>query len=189
MTEEAIPRRWLVLGAGRAGKTRFAEELGRILGLPLIHLDQHYWHPGWIESPRDEWTRRVVELSAGEEWVMDGNYSRTLELRLAPAEAAVLLDAPTWQCIWGIYARTLLHRGRVRPDLAEGCEEQLPDRKFLWYVATYKRRSRPKVLRRVAAAPHVRLYHLESRRQARAFLEEMQAVVQPVRRERPTRPG
>jgi len=77
------------------------------------------------------------------------------------------------QCLWGVIKRGAWLRGRLRPDLAEGCEEQFPDLEFLRYVATYKWGSRPKVLRRVKAAPHVTLHHLLSRREARTFLEGM----------------
>ena len=167
----------MILGSSGAGKTRFAIELGRILRLPLIHLDRHYWHPGWTEPSRDDWSRKVVELSAPEEWVMDGNYSGTLDLRLVRAEAVALLDFPTWRCLQGIYARSIFRASRVRPDLAEGCEEKLPDPNFLRFVLTYKWRTRPKVLRRIAAAPAVHLDHLRSRRQARKFLDELEAGV------------
>jgi adenylate kinase family enzyme len=171
-SDPSVPthRRWLVLGAAGAGKTRFATELAEILGLPLIHLDSHYWRPGWVESPRQEWRAEVADLCSGEEWVIDGNYSNSLNVRLPRADVAVLLDIPTWQCVVGIVARGFRHRGRVRPDLAEGCEEHLPDLQFLWWVVSYKWRSRPRVLGRIREAQHVRLYRFRSRRRASAFL-------------------
>lgn len=147
-----------------------ARELGHTLELPVIHLDREYWRPGWTEPSSHEFERTVSELAQGDEWVMDGNYSRTLHLRLPRAEAAVLLDPPTGQCIWGVVERRVLRRWRDRPDLPEGCDDHFPDLQFLRYIATYKWRSRPKVLRSVRDAPHVRFYHLTSRRQARAFV-------------------
>lgn len=163
-------QRWLVLGAGGAGKTTFARELSRLLGLPLVHLDRHFWRPGWEEPTDEEWDRQIVELSRREAWIMDGNYSRTLAPRLERAQVAILLDPPTLQCLWGVIKRSMWLRERARPDLAKGCEERFPTPEFLRYVATYKWRSRPKVLRRVREAPHVTLHHLRSRREARAFL-------------------
>lgn len=165
------PQRWLVLGAAGAGKSTLALELSRILGLPIIHLDRHFWRPGWVQPSDEEWDGEVQALSGGEAWIMDGNYSRTLGPRLDRAQAAVLLDPPTFRCLWGVIKRGTWRRGRVRPDMAEGCEEQFPDLEFLRYVATYKWRSRPKVLRRVKEARHVKLHHLRSRGEARAFLQ------------------
>ena len=108
---------------------------------------------------------------------MDGNYGGSIDQRLPRAEAAVLLDPPVWQCLWGVLKRSIRHRGETRPDLAEGCEEHLPDWGFLRYVLTYKWRSRPKVLRKIAAEPHVKLYHLKSRRAARRFMNELRDAV------------
>jgi adenylate kinase family enzyme len=163
-----------VLGAGGAGKTTLAVALGRLLDLPVIHLDRHYWKAGWVAPTREEWHGTVRELSARDAWVMDGNYSSTLAARLERAHVAVLLDPSLWTCISGIYRRGLA-RGVDRPDLADGCEDRLPDREFLWYVTTYKYRSRPRVLRLIGAAGHVRLRHLRSRGQANDLLEEIRA--------------
>ena len=167
------PRRWLILGSGGAGKSTFARELGALLQLPTIYLDRCFWKPGWEQPSADEFDRTVRALVQGDAWVMDGNYSRTLHLRLPRAQAAVLLDPPTLQCIWGVTQRSLFRRWKSRPDLPEGCREQIPDLQFLRYVATYKWRSRPGVLTKVRAAPHVRFYHLKTRRKAAAFLADL----------------
>ena len=166
-----LPRRWLVMGGSGAGKSTFSREMAEILELPVIHLDQSYWKPGWVQPTREEWRERVAQLAAGEQWVIDGNYSSTLRLRLPRTEAVVLLDLPTWQCFYGIWSRALRQRAKTRPDMADGCDERWPDPQFMWWVISYKWRSRPKVLRMIAAAPHVRLHHLRSRRAARAFLD------------------
>jgi len=52
-------KRILIIGAGGAGKTTFARQLGEILGLAVVHLDALYWKPGWVEPPKDEWARTV----------------------------------------------------------------------------------------------------------------------------------
>ena len=89
-------RRVLVIGSGGAGKSRFAVALGRRLGLPVIHLDAHFWHAGWVETPAAEWReRRWRSWSAGEAWVMDGNYGGTMAQRLATCDTVIFLDLPT----------------------------------------------------------------------------------------------
>jgi len=171
-------RRWLIVGASGAGKSRLAREMGELLALPVIHLDRHFWSSGWVEPDRQQWARQVEELSSGDAWIMDGNYGGSIALRLPRAEVAVMLDPPVWQCLWGILRRSTIYRGESRPDMAEGCEERLPYWAFIRYVLTYKWRSRPRVLERVAAESHVRFYHLKSRRAARRFMSDLRDAVQ-----------
>jgi adenylate kinase family enzyme len=138
-------RRVLVIGSGGAGKSTFARRLGERAGLPVIHLDRHFWHPGWVETPKDEWRRRVEELCAGESWVMDGNYSGTLEVRLAACDTVIFLDLPRAVCLWRVLKRVLTYREGSRHDMAEGCHERV-DLKFLYWVWTYPKRRRARIL-------------------------------------------
>ena len=86
--------RVLVIGGPGAGKSTLAARLGATLGLPVVHLDAHFWRPGWREAPRDEWAARVAELAAAGRWVMDGHYRGTLALRARAADAVVVLAPP-----------------------------------------------------------------------------------------------
>lgn len=131
----------LVLGCPGAGKSTLARQIAEITGLPAIHLDRHYWLPGWREPDREEWEGVVAELLGRSRWVMDGNYGGTLPLRLAAADTAILLDFPTWRCLARILRRVIGSYGRTRPDMAPGCPERL-DIAFLVYVWRYRRRER-----------------------------------------------
>lgn len=68
-----------VVGSGGAGKSTFARELGRRTGIPVIHLDQHHWKPGWVAAAADE--RRAIQrdLLSGGAWIVDGNYGGTFD--------------------------------------------------------------------------------------------------------------
>ena len=74
-------RKILVIGSGGAGKSTFAKRLGTHLKIKVIHLDALYWKPGWVETPKAEWLKRVEELLKEGSWIMDGNYSGTLDAR------------------------------------------------------------------------------------------------------------
>ncbi|MBV8858809.1 MAG: DNA topology modulation protein [Acidobacteria bacterium] len=166
-------RRVLVIGSGGAGKSTFARRLAERLGLPVIHLDRVYWRAGWVEPPKDEWRRTVEELCAGDSWVMDGNYSGTLDVRLEACDAVIFLDLPRTVCTWRVIKRGLKYRGKSRPDMAEGCHEQV-NMEFLLWVWNYPRRSRPKVLARVGAlSESKRIYRLRSSAEAERFLAEV----------------
>lgn len=116
-----IGRRILVIGPAGSGKSTFAGALSTRTGLPVIHLDVHYWRPGWVRPPEDEWREQQRNLLKGDAWIADGNYLETLGLRLELAEDVVLLDTPWWVC-----ARRALLRGLRRPVAwmpPEGCDD------------------------------------------------------------------
>ena len=91
-------QRVIVIGSGGAGKSVFAARLAEGTGLPLIHLDALYWKPGWVAPAPDEWDETMRRLVAGERWIIDGNYSRTLEMRMAACDTAIFLDVP--RAVW-----------------------------------------------------------------------------------------
>jgi adenylate kinase family enzyme len=118
----AVGLRVVVTGLAGSGKSTFSKALAEKTGLPLIHLDLHFWQPGWVAPSDDLWRDEQRALVASDKWILDGNYHETLELRLERATTAVYLDTP-----WGICAWRALGRGvRKRPvdcELPEGCDE------------------------------------------------------------------
>lgn len=138
--------RILVIGSCGAGKTTLARAIAEERGLPVIHLDQHYWRPGWVAPSEAEWQAQVARLAAEPRWVMDGNYSGTLMGRIALADAIVYLDMPRWLCMLRVFRRTLFGLARRRADVAPGCPERF-DWKFILWVWNYPKRSRQKTLR------------------------------------------
>lgn len=149
---DGTERRILVIGSGGAGKSTLAARLAAATGLPLVHLDVHFWTPGWVPLPDDEWAATVDRLIAADRWIMDGNFSGTLRKRLDAADAVVFLDTPRWRCLARVFRRMARWYGRSRPDLAEGCPESF-DWGFLRWVWDFPRRSRPEVLAALEAAP------------------------------------
>src|SRR5688572_32010205 len=78
-----------------AGKSTFAQQLSAKTSLPVIHLDVHFWKPGWVEPSDTEWRDVQSTLLAGEEWIADGNYHETLDLRLERADTVVRSEEHT----------------------------------------------------------------------------------------------
>jgi adenylate kinase family enzyme len=161
--------RILVLGHCGAGKSTLAVQLGEMLDLPVIHLDQLSWRPGWQEEDRAVFADRLRAAAAGERWIIEGNYTSWLDLRLPRAQAAVWLDYPLWLCLWRIVRRVRAWRGRVRPDMAPGCPEKL-DWEFVRWAVTHHRTARRRVAGALAGAPHVKAVRLRSPGQTGSFL-------------------
>ena len=135
-----------MIGSGGAGKTTFAKELGARLNIEVIHLDSIYWNPGWVETPKAEWLKTVEGILKRDSWIMDGNYSGTLDVRLQACDTVVFLDISRLICVWRVFKRLLKYRKRSRPDMAEGCHERL-DVKFLAWIWGYHKRTKPKIMK------------------------------------------
>lgn len=147
-------KRVLIIGSSGSGKSTLARQLGATLELPVIHLDRHYWHPGWVGTPSDEWERIVGQMVQRDAWVMDGNYRGTLEVRLEAADSVVFLDLPPWICAMRALKRRIQYRNRPRPDIAEGCKEPLLDPQliqFIRHVLSYPNRAKPFVMKQLSA--------------------------------------
>ena len=165
-------KRILVIGSGGSGKTTFARRLGEILDTEVVHLDTEYWRPGWVETPKDVWRRKVEELVAGDAWNIDGNYSGTLGVRLAACDTVVFLDLARTVCVWRVLKRALVFRNATRPDVAEGCPEKV-NLAFLWWVWNYPSRTRPKVLQLLGENSQGKsVVRLRSRAEVEEFLSD-----------------
>jgi adenylate kinase family enzyme len=160
----------MVIGSGGAGKSTLARRLGALLHLPVIHLDELYWRPNWVETPKPEWTRQVESLVQEERWVIDGNYSGTMAIRLAACDTVVFLDLPRHVCLGRVIKRLLIYRRRNRPDMAAGCPEHL-NLTFLLWIWNFPKVTRPKIDARLAEfAAQKRVVRLTGLAEVEAFL-------------------
>lgn len=126
-------QRVLIIGPCGAGKSTLASELGRCLNLPVFHMDQLNWKPGWVESSKDEIRDKLAAITATERWLIDGTYGGTLGDRLPRADTVVYLDYPISLCVARLLRRIWTYQGRSRPDMTEGCPERF-DLAFLFYL-------------------------------------------------------
>src|SRR5436853_1931293 len=138
-------RRVMVVGSSGAGKTSLARRLADQFSLPLVHLDFHYWRPGWQMPGTDEWRRQVTALAAASSWIMDGNYSSTYDVRMPRADTLIWPDFPRATCVRRVLWRTLSGYGRVRADLPADRPERF-DAAFLRYVWDFRAKQRPRIV-------------------------------------------
>ena len=103
----------IVIGCPGSGKTTFAEKLQNFTGLPLYYLDAIWHKPDKTHIPREEFDERITEIFKTSEWIIDGNYGRTIEMRMKECDTVFLFDLPTEVCIQGATERI----GKDRYDL------------------------------------------------------------------------
>ena len=95
----------IVIGCPGSGKTTFAQRLSQKVDLPLYYLDAIWHKPDKTHIPREEFDARMREILATDAWIIDGNYSRTIESRIAACDTVFLFDLPTEICLEGVVSR------------------------------------------------------------------------------------
>jgi adenylate kinase family enzyme len=168
-------KRVLVIGGPGSGKSTLARRLHAMTGLPLFHLDQLFWRPGWRKTPKAEWESTLRQLAAREEWIMDGCYDSSFHIRMPRADTVIWLDLPRRVAFPRVLRRIAMGFGRVRQDAAPGCPEWL-DWEFLRWAWTF-RRAHEAVYRQalVEYASHANVYIFSSSPPANRFLENLRS--------------
>jgi adenylate kinase family enzyme len=141
----------LILGCSGSGKSTFSKQLSKARELPLIHLDSLFWKSGWIASIDEEWNQTIAELVRKDQYIMDGNYSRTISIRMKEADTIFFFDFSRYLCVYRAIKRRIINHGKTRSDMAAGCKEKI-DLEFIKWIWNFKNRSRDKILRELEEA-------------------------------------
>lgn len=165
-------QRIMVIGCSGSGKSTFSRALADKTGLPLIHLDAHWWRKNWTNVTKEEfdaWQENAVREPS---WIIDGNYNRTLEMRLARADMVIDFRIPRRQCLTGVVKRYFKYKNKTRPDMGEGCNEQL-DLEFIQFIWNFNKREVPENDAKIEKYPNTEHIIFKNRREADAFLREI----------------
>ena len=167
-------KRVVVIGSPGAGKTTFARKLADILNLPLHHLD-YYYHDNRFHYPdhKPQWRAKVKELTSGSEWVIDGNYKSTFDIRFPRADTIIFLDYSKRVTLLRAIARRVVLHNRVREDMPANWREKLSPEllKFIW---NYNKVERPKVLKLLEELSKDKtIVIIRSPRKSASFLAEL----------------
>src|SRR5947209_14117981 len=101
-------QRIVVSGSTGAGKTTLARAIARRLDIPHVEMDALFWEADWTPAPDDVFFQRVRDATAGDAWVVDGNYTRARHLLWPRADIVIWLDFPLWVIFPRLLRRTAL---------------------------------------------------------------------------------
>lgn len=160
----------IVIGCPGSGKSVFSKELRKITGIPLVHLDMLYWNADGTTVPKEVFLERLMSAVSGDEWIIDGNYASTMEMRIDLCDTVFFLDYPTEVCLDGIEKR----RGKARDDLP--WVEQDVDSEFVEFVRFYNKKMRPRVFELLDKYQNKDIYVFQNREEGDAFLSSLRQL-------------
>ncbi|HEX8770100.1 MAG TPA: hypothetical protein VF711_04955 [Acidimicrobiales bacterium] len=172
-------RRVLIYGVTGSGKTVLAEKLSRVTSLPWHSVDDLTWERGWVEVGNVEQRRRISEICARSEWILDTAYGRWRDIPLSRAELIVALDYPRWVSLQRLLRRTAA-RCWDRTPICNGNTESLrtafgPDSIIGWHFRSFSRK-RSRIKQWLDQNEGPRVIRLTSPRQTDAWLARMALV-------------
>ncbi len=173
-------RRIMVMGVSSGvGKSTFAAKLGKYLNIPVHHLDSLFWRPNWVEAPLEEFQQSQEEIVGKEQWIIEGNYSNTYDLRIRHADTVIYLELPLKTCLYRVFKRFLLNIGKTRPDMGEGCPEKI-DYAFIKFICTTYKSRKKKMAARLDAfqksGPEKKIIVLKSKREIAHYLQTLEGL-------------
>lgn len=157
----------IVIGCPGGGKSTFARQLRDKTGLPLHYLDMIWHKPDKSNVTRAEFDKALGEIISGERWIIDGNYSRTLEVRMAACDTVILLDMPLVVCLAGAMKRI----GTKREELP-WIEDRF-DEEFKAHIEGFGDDELPKIYKLLEKYNDKRIVIFKSHDDISAFLEEL----------------
>ena len=156
----------IVIGCPGSGKSWFSKELHKITDIPLYHLDMMYWNADKTTVEKSIFRKRLADTLKKDEWIIDGNYGSTMELRMAACDTVFFLDYPLEVCLSGINER----RGKPRSDMP--WMETEYDAEFIEYIKSFNKSSRPEILELLKKYNDKNIFIFTSRKQTDLFLSE-----------------
>ena len=154
----------IVIGCPGSGKSTLSKELRNVTGLPLFHLDNIWWKPDKSHISREEFDQKLDEILRTDRWIIDGNYSRTYEVRFRACDTVIFLDYPVDVCMNGIKARI----GKNRTDIP--WTEQALDSELVKLVERYETDNRPVILSLLEKYSDVNRLVFKSRHEAAEWM-------------------
>ncbi len=168
-------QRILIIGNAGSGKTTFAKALAEKTQLPLIHLDKLFWCGEWEHLSRDEFDSVLQDELEKPEWIIDGNFGRTIPHRLKYCDTVFYFDLPTITCLWGSTVRVVKNYGKTRNDMGGNCPEYFDKQKISLYKAilSFNRTHRKKYRKLLEEQKDKNIVIFKSRKQASEFLRNL----------------
>ena len=167
----------MVIGSPGSGKSTFSRKLRDITNLPLYYLDMIKHKPDRTEISSEEFDKKLKGILVKEKWIIDGNYQRTLEVRLKECDTVFLFDLPIDVCLSGAESRI----GTKREDLPWIETEEELEKGFRQWIIGFPTQALPQIYQLLEKYNNKQIVIFKSREEADLYLT---MIKQDLRRER-----
>lgn len=161
-------KRIMIIGCSCSGKSYFARQLRDITGIPVYYMDRLYWRENWTHVSELELSKEVETIIEKDEWIIDGDYFKSIEQRMAKADIIYYLDMPIELCI----EQESRRRGSKREDLPEYLKEEY-DPEFINWIKDYETKRKPKTLELLNKYKNKEIYIFKSQEDKNNYLSEL----------------
>lgn len=163
-----------IVGCSGGGKSTLARHIELVHGLPHISIDRCVrWLPVW--EVRDGAQQRILlnDFAAQEQWILDGTTISSFEARMPRSDLVLWVQPTRSRALWQLAKRVYKSYGQVRPDMAPGCPEKLPDREFLRYIWTFDRLQTPRILNAIDTfGPNVPIFIIKQNAESAELIRQ-----------------
>ncbi len=161
----------LVIGCPGSGKSYLSRELKLIFDYPILHLDYIYHIDNEHQISKEELREKIKEfVESNQQFIIDGNYTGTLEYRLQYADTVILYMIDTDICINNAIKRMKEPR---RNDMAPGFDNSVMDDDFLEYIKRFNIELLPRIEEILRDNPDKHIIRLRSYEEKEQFLESL----------------
>lgn len=170
-----VGKKIIIVGCPGSGKTTFSKELAVKTGLPLYHLDYYYHQKDYdYYSPnnKEKWRAFIRKLTSRSNWIIDGNYSSTIEYRYNKADTVIFFDLPKFYSIYGVLKRRVTYRNKKRQEMPDDWQEKV-DWIFFKYILSFEKSDSYKFMQNQCRLDDKKLVRIVSRKHAKRLLENM----------------
>jgi adenylate kinase family enzyme len=158
-----------IIGISGTGKTHFAKKLSDFLKIPITHYDEFVWGKGWKEVDEKIVEKKLLEIIKKERWILEGFIHPASKARLENSDTVIYLDYSGFQAMLGGLQRWWRHRGKTRPEMADGCIEKL---EWDYLKVMWKRSERPEIEEAIKGFED-KITRLKTRKEASDFIAKL----------------
>ena len=155
-----------VLGTAGSGKSTFSKRLVEKLNVPYIQMDELFWKSNWTESSDEELFPKLEKALSSDDWVLDGNHTRTIPIKWKRVQMVVYLDLPFHIVLYRVIKRSLI-RGFKNEKRWAGNRETIWKQFF-----THENRERFEVNSKSSEYSHIKFVRLRSMKEVEHFVTD-----------------